>query len=83
MTSKECVRIKVSKDCCYLQFSDKKPIRELWYGGPLEDETTTHRSEKIGKTIRGEEIIADYDEKDNILGLELLGSRKAKKPCQR
>jgi uncharacterized protein YuzE len=34
------------------------------------------------ETVRDEQMIIDYDKEGKVLGIELLSSKKAKKPCQ-
>lgn len=62
----KCNKIEVPKDCCYIKFKDEK----------------VKHSEDIGYSNRGEQIIIDYNKKEEIIGIELLGSTEAEKPCQ-
>jgi uncharacterized protein YuzE len=63
-----CHRIDLEKDVCYIRFACKDQKYEY--------------SEEIGETIRGEELIVDFNKKGKIIGIELLGSELAPKPCQ-
>ena len=66
-----CKKITVPKDCCYIRFNDMHTApRGTEYSG------------EVGYTTRGELIIADYNLKDEIIGFELITSKKASKPCQ-
>ncbi len=58
-----CNKINIPPDVCYLVFLKEKP----------------HNTQSIGQTNRRETIIADYNVKGEIIGLELLGD----KPCQK
>ena len=83
---KSCVRIFIPKDCCNIRFCREKPVRIFGLNARkvtvAESEVKVHHSVELGYTIRDELMIADYDEKGDIIGIELLGSKKAKKPCQ-
>lgn len=59
-----CVRIAVRRDCCYVAFGRRTAV--------------VVGSEGIGKTCRGETMIADFDADGHVIGIELLGA----KPCQ-
>ena len=68
MKETKCHKIEIPEDVCYMFFArDKKPYKT---------------SGVIGSTNRGEELIVDFDEDMNIIGIELLGSDEARKPCQ-
>jgi uncharacterized protein YuzE len=69
-----CERYDVPPTTCYLKFTDYKRF---------DEEKRCKYSDDIGYTVRGEQMIADYDEDGNILGIELLGSKEAEKPCQK
>ena len=60
-----CIKIDIPKECCYIGFS---------HG-------TVDHSADFGFTTRGEQMILDFDKKGDIMGIELLSSKKAKKPC--
>ena len=76
-----CKRIEIPKDCCYVRFCKGKPVRIR--GKTVKvNEVQVFSSSDIGYTVRGEQMIADFDEEGNIIGIELLSSKKAKKPCQ-
>ena len=62
----DCNKIDIPKDVCYVLFDSGNPVIQR----------------TIGVTNRDEEVIADFDKGGKIIGLELLGSKKARKPCQ-
>ena len=70
----KCHKIKVPKDCCYISFGKGK------YSYSFDGENK--RNGKYFETIRNENFIMDFDKKGRIIGIELLGSKKARKPCQ-
>lgn len=59
----ECLKIDVPERACYLRFS----------------QATVACSEASYITIRGEAVVADFDEHGRLVGLELLGPGK---PCR-
>lgn len=61
----KCNKVQVPKDCCYLRFK----------------KGNVKHSKDIGYTARGEQIIIDYDKNEDVLGIELLSSKEAPKPC--
>lgn len=63
-----CVETQITEDCCYVRFGD-------WPQGPA-----ARRSRELGRTVRGERLIADVDAEGHIIGLELVGGTL--KPCQ-
>jgi hypothetical protein len=66
----KCKKLDVPKDCCYLRFGKSKAIEQSFDSEALV-------------TIRHEQLILDWDKKTNlIVGIELLGSKQARKPCQ-
>lgn len=69
-----CVRMFVPRDCCYVKFQRKVESR-------LGKRTKYEYSKDVGYTVRGEQVIIDYDRTGSILGIELLGSQVAKKRC--
>lgn len=62
----KCKEIQVPEGCCYIRFQ-KKEIDHS-FDGYL--------------TARGEDMIFDVAKGGGIIGIELLSSKKAKKPCQ-
>lgn len=62
----KCNIIDVPGDCCYIRFKKEK----------------VKHSKDIGYTNRGEQMIVDYNKNDEIIGIELLESKEAEKPCQ-
>jgi uncharacterized protein YuzE len=58
-----CNRISVQREVCYVGFTSAQP----------------HLSSEIEATARGELMIADFDDKGRIMGIELVGPHK---PCQ-
>lgn len=77
----ECNRIEIPKDCCYIRFCKGKPVRLIGNLRAITNEVEIKSSADIGYTVRGEQMIADYDKEDNIIGIELLSSKLAEKPC--
>jgi uncharacterized protein YuzE len=63
----KCNKLEVPTDCCYILFGKRANYKN---------------SQELGMTIRGEAISVDFDDKGQIIGFELLGSKKATKPCQ-
>ncbi len=56
----ECRRIDIAPTVCYLRF------------GPWD----SHRETAvIGRTVRGEMMIADMDAEGRVIGIELVGTR--------
>jgi uncharacterized protein YuzE len=64
-----CKKMFVPKDVCYIFFSDK----QMRCHNSICDELYT---------VRGEQVIIDLDKKGKVIGVELIGSKKARKPCQ-
>ncbi len=64
-TEHDCKGLPVAEEICYVRFA-----------GP---DAVAHHSEQLSNTVRGEMVIADYDDRGRIIGLELLGGGK---PCQ-
>jgi hypothetical protein len=62
-----CNRIDVPLDCCFLRFGDG---------------TNYEFSDPEFETVRGEQMIIDYDKDGKVIGIELLSSDVAKKRCQ-
>jgi uncharacterized protein YuzE len=62
-----CKILSIDKDVCYIEFSSQR---------------NAHASKVMGVSVRGEDVILDYDKKGKIMGIELIGSKKARKPCQ-
>lgn len=56
-----CLVQEISPRACYIRFQDSE----------------VYRSEHIGQTSRGEILVADYNDRGDIIGIELLGD----KPC--
>ena len=63
-----CNKLYVSKDVCYIDFRKKLVRGQIKTAKPM------------GKTIRDETVIIDYDDKGRLVGIELLGNGK---PCQK
>jgi hypothetical protein len=78
----KCIKINIPKDICYIGFG-KGPVFESYDGTMIVE-----KGKKItlqGRpfyTIRDEQFIMDLDKKGRIIGIELLDSPKARKPCQ-
>jgi hypothetical protein len=69
----KCEKIDVPKSCCYLLFArDVNEYRRRYKNSDSND----------FETVRDEQMIIDYDKEGKVLGIELLSSKKAKKPCQ-
>ena len=64
----KCSKIKIPKNCCYIVFGKDKYKKSI-----LTEKLTT---------IRDETMIIDVNKKGKVIGIELLGSPKARKPCQ-
>jgi hypothetical protein len=64
-----CLKLRVPNDACNLLFGDDAAVR------------TTRQSsvERLGYTVRGEELLAHYDENGRIIEIDLLSDDK---PCQ-
>lgn len=78
-----CKKIEVPKEVCYLSFGKDKTDHS-WDGTQLVKKRKGLKV--VGKyfeTVRGEQIIIDFNKKNKIIGIELLGSSKARKPCQK
>jgi hypothetical protein len=65
-----CNVLVVPKEVCYIQFYEKR--------GKF-----SHNADKDYYTIRDEMFTMDMNEKDEIISIELLSSKKAKKPCMK
>jgi uncharacterized protein YuzE len=64
-----CKKVFIKPDICYIRF--------------YNDKKQKYSHSILGfETIRGEELIVDVDKSGRVIGIELLGSQKAKKPCQ-
>lgn len=64
----KCVRLEVGDDVCYLGFDfDVTRGRSV-------------RTKDIGRTVRGEMVLVDFNANGEILGIELVGGLK---PCQK
>jgi hypothetical protein len=63
VSSGGCLHISVPREACYVRFKDVGIVR----------------SAEIGRTARGEMMIADFDADGQIVGIELVGGNK---PCQ-
>ena len=70
MPQSKCCKYFVPKDCCYISFT------------PIPDEGYEYSDDREMYTVRGEQVLISYNKKDEIIGIELLGSSKAPKPCQ-
>lgn len=67
MSGKRCKELVVPKDCCYIRFGLMKN-----YEGS-NDELYT---------VRDESMVFDLNKKGDVIGIELLASKKARKRCQ-
>lgn len=63
----KCKKVDVPTDACYIRFGKNK---------------IDHSDDMLFTTVRDEQVIIDYDKDDQIVGIELLYSEKAHKPCQ-
>jgi hypothetical protein len=68
-----CHKIDVPDDVCMLRFAEYKRLGKG---------TTYAYSKHSYETVRGEEMIVDFDKRGKVLGIELLSGPTAKKPCQ-
>jgi len=76
-----CNKITVPKDCCYLRFTDN-PSTLIDASASKHVPVRYDHSDPDFETVRGEHMIVDYDEHNLVIGVELLGSKQAKKRCQ-
>jgi len=60
----KCKKLKIPNEVCYIEFKKEK----------------IDYSKDIGMTNREEMVILDFNKKDQIIGIELVGD---KKPCQK
>ena len=60
----KCKRLKIPEEVCYIEFKKEK----------------VSYSKDIGLTNRKEMAILDFNKKNRIVGIELVGD---KKPCQK
>jgi len=78
----KCKQINVPKDVCYIRFGKDK----ILYSDDGVEVIQKGKKFKLGGhqfyTVRDEQFIIDYNRKGLIVGIELLGSKKAPKPCQ-
>jgi len=58
-----CHKLRVPEETCYIEFKKEK----------------IHHSKDVGYTNRKEMVLVDYNKKNKIIGIELVGD---KKPCQ-
>lgn len=65
-----CNVLVVPKEVCYIQFCEKK-------------EKYSHSANEDYYTIRDEMFTMDMNKKNQIIGIELLSSKKAKKSCMK
>jgi uncharacterized protein YuzE len=71
---KKCHKIQIPKDVCYIKFGKGEYHHSI-------DNPALNKLNYF-TTIRGEDMIFDIDKKGRIIGIELLGSKTARKPCQ-
>jgi len=84
----QCNNIYVKKNVCYIKFFEKESKRpktnNSWDGTDLI--TTKQGRIKLEGftfyTIRNEMMIMDFDKQGRVIGIELIGSKEARKPCQ-
>lgn len=69
MKKTKCVKVQIPKEACYIYFGERK-----------EDDYDV--SGELGYTNRGEQVFVDFNKEGEIIGIELLGSDEAPKPCQ-
>jgi hypothetical protein len=62
----KCKEIQVPENCCYIRFQKKKIDHS--FNGYF--------------SARGEEMIFDVAKGGGIIGIELIGGKKVRKPCQ-
>jgi len=60
MRMTKCYRLKIPEKACYIEFKKEKVVS----------------SKDIGRTNRKEVVIIDYNKKDEIIGIELVGDKK-------
>lgn len=65
----KCKELLVKKDCCYIRFGKGEYDHSIDGDGIRLDFVT----------VKGDSIVIDFDKKNRIIGIELLGN----KPCQK
>lgn len=65
----KCHKQIINSKTCYIYFGDKQKDYH-------------HSDIDVGYTHRGEQLFIDYNKKGEIIGIELIGSKQAPKPCQ-
>ena len=55
-----CYRLKIPERTCYIEFKKEKIVS----------------SKEVGRTNRKEILIIDYNKKNEIIGIELVGDKK-------
>jgi len=73
-----CKKLLVPKDVCYIRFGNQ----ETEYGFDGTNFDGKNITGKTFYTVRDEMLIIDFDKNEKIVGIELIGSSKAIKPCQ-
>ena len=69
----KCNEIFVPKKCCYIRFVTKKNV--------LKNKLIRNSSSEM-VSFRGEQMIIDLDKRGWVIGIELLGTKDCRKPCQ-
>jgi uncharacterized protein YuzE len=83
-----CKNVYVKKNVCYIKFFEKEGKRpetkNSWDGTDLlvTKQGKIHLQGFTFYTVRGEQMIMDFDKQGRVIGIELLGSEEARKPCQ-
>jgi len=84
---RSCHDLIVPKETCYIYFGKKRKNKyhHSFDGTTLVDDKNGRKAHIEGKilyTKRGEQFIIDFNKKGEIIGIELLSSKKCPKPCQ-
>jgi len=84
--SSKCVKQDIYKDTCYIRFGKGKVNNSIdsieTVGGVNWKTKRLAVKVKQITTIRDEWMTLDLDKKGKVIGIELLSSKKARKPCQ-
>jgi hypothetical protein len=81
----KCKHLFVPKDVCGILFTKKKEKICSGFDGTQLIKNKNGKYVVEGKTfftVRDEQVILNFNKKGEIIYIELLGSPKAKKPCQ-
>lgn len=81
-----CNLLYVPKEVCYVDFIRKQSRDERKnrnYSHSFDDTDAGKGKKRVPLiTVRDEQLIIDVNKQGKIIGIELLGNKKARKPCQ-